>query len=211
MARIRQTILETLNARGALPVADIADAAGLSKMATRYHLRLLEGEELVTRESVAHHGTVGRPEMLYALAEVGRERLPKHYDVLAGQLLDEIAESIGQTKTRSLLQRIGRQMAEGAPEVQPGRTAHIGIQARLHRAARFLARHGYVAHVTLNRQVFALAVSSCPYRRVALAHPELCEIDVAMLRALLQLPSADMQHVRDGEGACRFEIARDEI
>ncbi len=210
MARIRETILETLNARGALPIAEIADSAGLSKMAARYHLRLLEGEGLVAREAVEHRGTVGRPELLYALAEVGRERLPKQYDTLAGQLLDEVAESIGQAKTRSLLQRIGRQMAESAPETRSGRPTRSGIQARLNRAARFLAKCGYVAQVTSNRQVFALSVLSCPYRRVALAHPEVCEIDVAMLNALLHLPSADIQHIHRAEGTCRFEIARGE-
>lgn len=209
MARIRETILETLNARGALPVVEIADAAGLSKTAARYHLRLLEGEGMVARGAVAPGGTVGRPELLYALAEVGHEHLPKRYDLLARQLLDEIAGTLGESNTRALLRRIGRRMATSAPERSGGRPDLPGIRTRLHRAARFLDGRGYVTQVTSEDAVFALAVLSCPYRRVAQDHPEVCEIDAALLNALLHLPSADMRHVRDADGACRFEIARD--
>ncbi len=208
MARIRETILETLNAHGALPIADIADAAGLSKMATRYHLRLLECEGLVARDAVEHRGTVGRPVLTYALAEGGRERLPKQYDALAGQLLDEIADNIGASKTRLLLQRIGRRIAADAAT---RRATGQGRAYRVRRAARFLAKRGYVAQVTADRGVLALSISSCPFSRVARTHPEVCEIDLALLKALLDVSSADVQHVRNAEGACRFEIAHGEV
>lgn len=207
MARIRETILETLSARGALPLPEIARAVGLTTTATRYHIGLLECEGLVKRCPAQHHGNVGRPVLIYALAEAGCECLPKQYAVLAQELLAEIEASIGQDESRLLLRRIGRRVAESAPSLRPG----AGAQARLRRAARFLGARGYVAQITSNKRISALTVLSCPYRRVAQTHPELCAMDTAMMQALLGARGTAVRHRRNANGQCQFEIARDRL
>ncbi|MBI5650013.1 MAG: hypothetical protein HZC40_06120 [Chloroflexi bacterium] len=72
MTDVRQTILESLNERGALSLDALARAARHSKMAVRYHLGLLLDEGLVALQDADRRGVVGRPQLRYALAEGGR-------------------------------------------------------------------------------------------------------------------------------------------
>ncbi len=195
MPGVRQAIIETLGAHGALSLGEMAHAVNLTKMAARYHLGLLLREGLVTARECEHCGTVGRPPMLYALAEPARERLPKQYDVLAAALLDEIAETRGPEQARGLLRGVGRRLAATAPPLREG----MGLEARLTRAAKFLSARGYSAAVDGD----ALVARNCPYRAVAREHPDVCELDLALVAALLRVPVA----VTGGD-ECRFVITK---
>jgi predicted ArsR family transcriptional regulator len=115
MSNPRRVILETLSQRGPLPLAEIARAARRSPLATRYHLRLLVDAGWIVANTVAHRASVGRPQVLYTLAEPAHAQLPKQYDSLAAQLLGEMIRACGEKETRALLRRAGRQLAETAP------------------------------------------------------------------------------------------------
>ena len=200
MPTIRQTILEALNRSGPLCVEEIAVAAHLTKMATRYHLGLLVHENLITLRQVAHHGSVGRPQIMYGLADAAYDHLPQEYDLLAERLLDEIANTLGPKETRTLLRRAGRQVAESAPALRAG----AGIGARVQRATKFLTEHGYVACAEKMDDDLSLAVCNCPFRQVALAHRQICEMDLAMVGTLLDGPVKMTHCIANRDSQCRF-------
>ena len=120
MSSIRQTLLETLNRRGPLSIEELALATHLSTLAARYHLRLLERQGLIVLRDAPHCGAVGRPQRIYALAEGAYERLPNQYNQLAGNLIDEIEETLGPKEARALMRRAGRRAdhARSAPRGQ---------------------------------------------------------------------------------------------
>ena len=204
MPSIRQIILETLNQRGSMGVAEIAQVTHLSKMAARYHLGLLARESLIVQKEIAHHGGVGRPQVLYALADPAHEHMPKQYNLLAGELLDEIADALGLKETRALLRRAGKRIAGTAPT----RRTCAGIESRVKRAAKFLAAHGYMADYAKESDDLSLVVCNCPYRQVALAHREVCEMDMAMVAALLDTTTKMTRCIAHHDTQCRFVLPK---
>lgn len=204
MANIRQVILETLSQRGPLPIEEIAQSARHSKMAMRYHLTLLLNEGLVVPQDAARRGMVGRPQMLYALADDGQERLPKQYHQLAERLVDEIVETLGSKEASAMLRRAGRRAAESAPPLRRG----AGVQAQLNRAVEFLSERGYMARWEKSDGELALRVCNCPYRRVAREHRQVCEMDAAMIGALVDAPMKMTSCMANRDCACSFVIRK---
>jgi predicted ArsR family transcriptional regulator len=202
MSHIRRVVLETLSARGPLPVDAIAHVIRHSTMATRYHLALLLDEGLVVSKDVARRASAGRPQMLYALADCAHEHLPKQYNGLAARLLDEIGDSLGAKEKRALLRRAGRRLAAAAPALRRGARVH----ARLDRAVDFLVKHDYMARWEKTDGEFALCVCNCPYRQVALAHREVCDMDLALIGGLLDLPMQQTGCIAHQDSHCRFVV-----
>jgi predicted ArsR family transcriptional regulator len=204
MSKLRQIVIETLSRSGPQSVSELARAAHHSTMAMRYHLTLLAREGLIVRQEVARRGTVGRPQSLFALADAALEQLPKKYNTLAAQLLDEVGDTLGGKETRALLRRTGRRAAAAAPPLRPG----AGAQARMNRAARFLSDRGYLARWEQKQGELWLNVCNCPYRQVAQAHREVCDMDQAMIGELLDAPLKMTRCIAHQDGECRFVISR---
>ena len=204
MSKIRQTVIETLSQQGPLPVEEIARAARVSTMALRYHLTLLARDGLIVQRDVARRGSVGRPQMMYALVEDAREHLPKKYHALAAQLLDEATQTLGAKETRAMLRRAGRHAATAAPPLRRG----AGTQARLNRATKFLSERGYMARWEKSNGDLLLNVCNCPYRQVAQEHREVCDMDVAMIGALMDAPFKMTRCIARDDGRCQFVVSK---
>jgi predicted ArsR family transcriptional regulator len=204
VSNVRQIVLETLSQRGPLPVDAIARAAHLSKMAMRYHLALLAREGLIVPRDTEPRGVVGRPQVVYALADGAHEHLPKQYNTLAGQLLDEIAGALGTKEVHAMLRRAGRRAASPAPALRQGTC----VESRLNRAVKFLSERGYMARWKKTGAGFALNMCNCPYRQVAQTHREVCEMDIAMVGALLDAPTKMTRCIANDDGQCQFVIAK---
>ena len=204
MSKIRQTVIETLSQAGPLPVEEIARAARLSTIAMRYHLTLLAREGLVVQQDAAPRGSVGRPQRMYALAATAHERLPKKYNALAAQLLDEMSDTLGAKEVRAMLRRAGRHAAASAPPLRAG----AGAQARLNRATKFLSERGYMARWEKSNGDLLLNVCNCPYRQVAQEHREVCEMDRAMIGTLLDSPLKMTRCIAHNDGQCQFVVAK---
>ncbi len=202
MSQIRQTILETLSQRGALPLDELARVARRSPMATRYHLGLLVDDGLVAANDVAHRAVVGRPQTLYALADRAHARLPKQYDTLAAQLLAEIMRASGEKETRALLRRAGRRLAETAPPLRRG----ARFDARLNRAIDFLSARGYLAHAEKSDSTTTLHICNCPYRQVTLMYRQVCDMDIALIGGLLESPLKMTQCLAARDAQCVFVV-----
>ena len=204
MSKLRQIVIETLSQSGPQPVRALARAAHLSTMAMRYHLTLLAREGLVVQRTADRRGMVGRPQILYALADEALEQLPKKYNTLASQILDEVGDTLGGKETRALLRRTGRRAAAAAPPLRSG----AGAQARMNRAAKFLSDRGYLARWEQTQAELRLNVCNCPYRQVAQAHREVCDMDQAMIGALLDAPLKMTQCIAHRDGQCQFVISK---
>ncbi len=202
MSDIRRTVLETLSQRGALPIDEIAHAANLSTMAMRYHLTLLMDEGLVIADTVNHRAVVGRPQVLYTLADDAHERLPKQYHWLAEQLLDELEKGYGEKEKRALLRRAGRRMAILAPSQRP----NARIESRVKHTAQFLSERGYMARWEKEADEFRLYVCNCPYRQVMRTHHQVCDMDIAMVGELLGAPAKMSTCIANQDCACSFVV-----
>jgi len=200
MLNTRRIILETLSQRGPLPIGEIARAVRHAPLATRYHLGLLIDEGLIVANEVAHRANVGRPQTLYALANLAHEQLPKQYHWLAMQLLDAMGDSLGEKQKRVLLRRVGKQIAQDAPPLR--KTARI--ETRFQHATDFLQAHDYLARWEKMDRNYALYVCNCPYRQVALEHHEVCDMDIALVGELLRMPIKITSSIANQDQSCCF-------
>ncbi len=196
MPGVRQAIVESLNARGALSLDDIARAVNLSNLATRYHLGLLIRAGLVLALPGVCAGQVGRPRMRYVLTERARDELPKQYDRLAIAVLDQALQMWGRDASIQLLRRAGESLAADCAAAAKLRR-EPSMNARIRRTAGFLSARGYAASVDGSQ----LVVHNCPYAAVEREHPEICELDLGLVSALL---CVQVEKVSGGE--CRFVL-----
>ncbi len=202
MLNVRQVILETLSQRGSLGIEEIARVTRLSKMAARYHLGLLERAGLVLACRVVESSrSVGRPKLRYKLSERAHELLPKRYDAFAALLLDQVQRTLGSKRVCELLRRVGRRVAAAAPQDRGA-----GTGPRLRRLVRFLSPRGYRASWERTSDGYELVVHDCPYRQIAQAQPCVCEMDRALIGALLGAPFTMTTCIARRDPECHFVI-----
>ncbi len=198
----KELILQILKRNGPTTVGDLAEALGLSRSATRHHLRVLERSGLVTTQGTTTPSGVGRPGLLYGLTPRALNSFPQGYDRLVDGLLREIKALLAPAQVTRLCERIGKEMAAEAPRRRPGQS----IREYLNELADFLTERGYLAQVIESEGHWHLELGNCPYARVAQTHEEMCLLDQVMLREIL---SEEIQPIHlwvSGARTCSFAV-----
>src|SRR5947208_442557 len=98
----RRDILTLLKRKGPLPADEVAKAVGVSGVAVRQHLDVLESEGLIAVSMERRR--LGRPRHLYSLTEAAEDFFPSGYASLATMLLDQVVEQDGPRKLMELLE-----------------------------------------------------------------------------------------------------------
>jgi predicted ArsR family transcriptional regulator len=205
MQPTRQKIVELLKERGRATVEELADAVGLTQMAVRHHLNVLQAENLVATSSVRRKSHPGRPQQLYALTEAANELFPEEYYHLADYLLGEVKASLGKAGLDELLRRIASRMAAEAPPMRPNQR----LEEHLDRAVQFLGQKGFTARweVAGDKTVF-IRVLTCPYRQVAREHNEVCHLDMQIIKEMLNVDPVRLTCMANGDEYCTYRISQ---
>lgn len=198
----RSIILQMLSQRGPLTLEQLARAVQRSPLATRYHLDVLIAQGIVAPSHVAHRARVGRPQTLYALTPRAYAYLPQQYAWLAQQLLEELARAYGERELRAAFQRIGRRLADMASFPYPTTRLHT----RVKRTVNFLCARGYAARAEHANDGWMITVHHCPYQHIARATRAVCELDLALLDALVQVPFKMTRCIARQDAACVFVL-----
>lgn len=199
----RSIILQVLGQRGPLTLAQLARAVQRSPLATRYHLDVLIAQGIVAPSHVAHRARVGRPQTLYALTPRAHIYLPHQYAWLAQQLLTELARVCGERELRMAFQRIGWRLAETLPLSRPT----TRLRTRLRRAINFLCARGYAARTEQGNDGWAIIIHHCPYQQVARVSRAVCELDLALLDALVQVSFKMTRCIARQDAECVFVLS----
>ncbi len=77
---------------------------------------------------------------------------------------------------------------------------------RLSRAVEFLNRRGYTARWELTAEGYLFHTECCPYERLAPDHPELCQMDIALVGNLLGVIPQRLSRVVEGAETCCYLI-----
>src|SRR5690349_17431931 len=171
----RQQIIEILKTRSQATVDDLAEALDLTPMTVRHHLGILEEGQLVATE--IQRGRVGRPHYIYRLTPAADELFPRAYHLLAERVLAKIKEQYGVASARAILQAVAADLA--APHTAD--LASKPLDERLVRVEDIMAAEGFRVRVSGEGEPVALEVCNCAYRHVAAQHPEVCELDHALM------------------------------
>lgn len=181
MQKTREQILHILKMRGAATVEELSEELGLTPVTIRHHLDVLNREGLISPPEPLRKPGPGRPQYLYRLAEAASHLFPKHYDLLAVELLSEVADTVSSEEMDTMLDRIAQRMAARAgisPDSDPAE--------RLRATVAFLNESGYMASTGQDDAGRVLLhVANCPYERVARNRLEPCALDEKVLTLLL--------------------------
>jgi predicted ArsR family transcriptional regulator len=180
LGRTRAEIVTALRDEGERTVTHLADRLGISEVATRRHLTVLEEEGFVTSRTVKRPGR-GRPAAWYQLTEDAEALFPHRYDRLASEVLDFLTEQHGRAGLRAFLRwRLEREAAELRQAV----TAE-DLHERLAQLAEALSEAGFAAEVEPGADGFQLVQNHCTIADVAKAHPEVCAYEAAAFSQVL--------------------------
>ncbi len=165
-------------------VAQLAGLLGVSEVATRRHLAVLEEEGFVTSTSPAPPSNApgrGRPAAWYQLTADAEALFPHRYDRLASEVLDFLTEQHGRAGLRAFLRwRLERETAELREAV----TAE-DLHERLGQLAHKLSDAGFAAEVQPTDDGFRLVQNHCTIAEVAKEHPEVCAYEAAAFSQVL--------------------------
>jgi predicted ArsR family transcriptional regulator len=175
----RAAIIEELRRRGERSVAELAVHLGISEVATRRHLSVLEDERLVASTTVKQ--ARGRPAARYHLTEAASQLFPHRYDRFANEVLDFLADAHGRDGLRAFLRwRLEREVS-GLREAVTAEALH----ERLEQLAGALSNAGFQASVTPDGGGFTLTQDHCAIYDVAKDHPEVCAYEAATFSEVL--------------------------
>lgn len=192
-----------LRNKAGLTVDAIAAGLGVTRTAVTQHLASLERDGYVARRDAVATG--GRPSRLFALSECGIDLFPKKYDLLSQKMLEALIGALGAEEARNLLDRLGRELGASLGETLRSEP----LDARIEAIIAVLQDFGFDA--ALEDAAAApgpvIRAYNCIYHRLARAHPDVCALDLALLR---EASGAEVDHIAcmaKGDNACRFKFS----
>ncbi len=209
----KQDILQLLLKGGQGTALELAEALDISPQAIRRHLKDLEGEGLIQYQSV--QAGMGRPQHIYELTSLGRDRFGNRYGDFAVSLLDTLAETVGREQVISILQK---QWERKAMEYR--RLVGSGsLQERVSGLVELRRAEGYMAEFypvddrdsdfNAKGDRFVFMEHNCAISNVAETFPSVCGNELEMFAAVLPDCTVERTHwIIDGEHRCGYLIAR---
>ncbi len=208
----RGRVIELLHARPR-SVAALARELGVSEVAVRRHLQVLEGDGLVKARTVKRAGP-GRPGSRYELTERAERLFPDQSAAFANELLEFLEAEHGRDSLVAFLRwRAERQRERYARELDE--TAATEPSARVGRLANLLSDDGFPSTVETvsqpgGRTTVQLTQGHCAIKDVAEENPEICALEARMFEDLLGMGVSRRQTAVGGAGHCVCDIAVDE-
>jgi predicted ArsR family transcriptional regulator len=201
----RAQVVELLRAEPAT-ATELAEQLGLSAVAVRRHLQVLERDGLVDAETVRRDGP-GRPSARYALTARARQLFPDRSAEIANELLEFLEASYGRPALTAFLR--WRQERHGQRYAAHLAGAVDGM-SRTELLARLLSEDGFAAQVREldpaeappGVTVLELRQSHCAVADVAEEHPELCAFEAALFKQVLGAQVSRKSTIAAGAGAC---------
>jgi predicted ArsR family transcriptional regulator len=190
-------------------VAAIAAELGLSEVAVRRHLQILERDRLIVAETVRRRGP-GRPWSQYTLTPKARRLFPDSSADFANEVLDYVETEHGRTDLlRFLRWRQERQEARYAAGLAG--LSQDDTAGRAKRLAELLSEDGFLSQAVERpapdgRAMLTLTQGHCAIKEVAQRHPEVCAFEAALFQRLLGSKLSRRQTIAGGAGECVCHI-----
>jgi len=204
MQATRQQIINILNERGQATVDELAETVGLTPMAVRHHLNVLQADNLIQTSTTRQNKGPGRPSQIYSLTEAAYALFPSDYYGLTDYLLSELALQIGAEGVAQLFENIATRLETEVPPLKVNQT----IEERLDELVEFLNQKGFVTEWEDCEDQYLLHAYSCPYRRVAKEHAEVCLLDKRIIGSMLNTIPRRTACLRSKNGHCTYQVSK---
>lgn len=202
MHETRQKIIEHLNEKDKATVDELANVVGLTPMAVRYHLNVLQSENLIDASDVRRPAGRGRPQQIYRLTEAADALFPVDYYSLTDYLLDELSARMGPEGITDIFNSIAKRLMYEAPTLREDQP----IAQRLDQVVAFLSAKGFVVDWESQDNQYMIHAYSCPYRQLAKEHRQVCLLDKQIISAMLNTDPTRVACLTSGDSHCTYRI-----
>lgn len=200
MKPTRQRILDYLASRPAATASELSLALQVTPSDVRHHLGILSDTGVIVPIGKRRIKGRGRPAQRFCLAS--RESEGK-FDQLSSALLDESLNGLKPAGREAFLRRIAARLAgkssqpvlgttqgelHSSGEEPSARHHPSSLSVRLVRAIQRLSELGYHSRWEAHREFPRLILESNPFGTLSTHHPELFQLEVYLLEALLGVP-----------------------
>jgi predicted ArsR family transcriptional regulator len=204
VGKTRRAIVKILKTEGPIDSMQLAERLGLTPMAVRQHLYVLQSESLVTSED--RPVPVGRPAKFWRLTRDADRLFPEAYAELSVALIDALREEFGpEGLNRVLVSRCAKQRSDYAKRIR--RTD--SLETKLHELARLRTEEGYMAEVRAEEDgSYLLVENHCPICAAANACQGFCTTELDLFGAVLG-PGVRIereQHIVSGDQRCAYRV-----
>ena len=202
----KRRVLNHLKRSGPTTTQDVARALGVSDVAARQHLSVLESRGLVNRAEQPPAGK-GRPNSLWSLTALANDLFPDRHDALTVELIAGIRSTLGedglqrviQARTRNQLETLQKRIKRNSP-----------LRERLRELAEQRALEGYMAEVVEDGGAWLLVEHHCPICDAAQACQQFCSTELELFQEALG-PDAEVvreQHLLSGNARCVYRVTQ---
>jgi DeoR family suf operon transcriptional repressor len=198
MGHTRQAIIDTLKVMQHATVNELAESVGVKPMTVRHHLNALQADGLAASQE--RRQPVGRPIHVFFLTEKADELFSQNYRVLVERLLDQLKTRLPEPAFKTLI----ADLAGAVADEFRGELARLPQQARMNRLIEILEREGFVAEWGTTEDGIQLVEHHCPYFHIGQRHPEVCQIDRALIHVAMGGSVERASCMLEGDRACTF-------
>ena len=188
MTTARQKVLAYLIKTRTTSAREIARALKMSAPTVRHHLRVLVSDGRLEMNSVRGREGRGRPEKVYSIP---RAALGDNLSALSDALWTEAGASV---KVEALAKRLA---GDSNIKSQP-------VAKRLNLLVEKLNQMNYHARWEAGPQGPRILLGHCPYAAIIAKHPELCQMDAALLKELFGDEMEQIAKIENFQGMCIF-------
>ena len=202
----RERVLLVLKTNGPQTAASIAKRLGVTTMAVRQHLAVLEEENLV--DFTDERRKVGRPARLWRLTSDADDRFPDGHTELAVGLLQAIRNAFGEQGLERLTEERTGQMVVSYRARMPGSDAPL--EERVTILARIRREDGYMAESRRGSDgTLELVQNHCSIAKAAHLCPKLCGSELSLFRSVLgdDISVERIEHILSGDRCCSYRIS----
>lgn len=209
-----QGLIDVLRREGALGIAELATAMGVTPTAVRQRLSRLMATGLVDRQlEVRQHekngrgrqekNGRGRPGHRYRLTEKGIRRAGDNYGDLAAVLWEEMRAVKDPEVRRGLLQRVVSRMASGYQKEVEG----DNLNQRMESLTHLMGERQIPFATEQQNELPVLKALACPYPDLAAQDRSICAMERMLFSEVLGSSLKLTQCRLDGETCCTFEAS----
>lgn len=205
-ASARERVLFVIKTTGPQTAARMAKRLGVTTMAVRQHLAILEGEMLV--DFTDERRKVGRPARLWRLTPKAFDKFPDGHAELAVGMLHAIQSAFGEQGLKRLTEERTRQQVQIYRARMPGPGGPLAERAAT--LARLRCEEGYMAEWGRQRDgTLRLVENHCSIAEAARICPNLCAGELSLFRAVLgdDVSVERVEHILSGDRCCAYRIS----
>ncbi len=199
----QQDILKLmLENKEGVTVDELSQSLNISRNAVRQHLAVLERDGLVLQFGA--RPSKGRPELLYGLANKGKEAFPRRYSWFAELLMTALINEVGHEGLNAKVAEMGNRVAS---ELRAGRRTPASTAESIKELNVLMRDLGYSSKVVEDDAgELVIEASNCVFHDLASKHSEVCEFDLALMTTFTQSEVCHEECMVRGGKRCRFKF-----